>query len=209
IEYIYTTTHSAEDAYATVLANAGASLKRDALDEMIVNDARENVAKSGTGSGLGKGFINTPNDVTYPEGVELDGVLPLLKSTEAPTDTDGDGIPDEWETANGLNPEDATDGAKASASGYTNLELYMNSLVAHIMDAGNVNGKMLNGELTYADDAVELPVYGTEDSAIEDVIMSPAVENGDERTFNILGVEVKNPTAPGVYIRGGKKFIVR
>ncbi|MDE6430164.1 MAG: hypothetical protein K2K65_03230, partial [Duncaniella sp.] len=39
IEYIYTTTHSAEDAYATVLANAGASLKRDALDEMIVNDA--------------------------------------------------------------------------------------------------------------------------------------------------------------------------
>ena len=209
IEYIYTTTHSAEDAYATVLANAGASLKRDALDEMIVNDARENVAKSGTGSGLGKGFINTPNDVTYPEGVELDGVLPLLKSTEAPTDTDGDGIPDEWETANGLNPEDATDGAKASASGYTNLELYMNSLVAHIMDAGNVNGKMLNGELTYADDAVELPVYGTEDSAIEDVIMSPAVENGDDRTFNILGVEVKNPTAPGVYIRGGKKFIVR
>ena len=85
----------------------------------------------------------------------------------------------------------------------------MNSLVAHIMDAGNVNGKMLNGELTYADDAVELPVYGTEDSAIEDVIMSPAVENGDDRTFNILGVEVKNPTAPGVYIRGGKKFIVR
>lgn len=159
ITYIYTTTHSAIDAYNNVLAYAGASLRRDALDEMVINDAKNNVANSGTGSGLDRGFINIPEDVKYPAGVELDGVLPVLKSVAAPADTDGDGIPDAWETANGLDPNDASDGAKASASGYTNLELYMNSLVQEIMDLGNAKGKMLNGELTFADNAVELPVY--------------------------------------------------
>ena len=84
IEYVYTTTHSADDAYKNVLAYAGASLSRDALDEMIVNDAKNNVAASGTGSGLDKGFINTPDDITYPEGTELDGVLPVLKSLKLP-----------------------------------------------------------------------------------------------------------------------------
>ena len=41
----------------------------------------------------------------------------------------GDGIPDAYETAHGLNPNDAKDGATLSASGYSNLELYLNSLV--------------------------------------------------------------------------------
>lgn len=166
IEYVYTTTHTADKAYEKVLSFAGASLKRDALDAMIINDATNNVAKSGTGSGLNAGFINTPDDVEkcYPEGTELDGYLPALKSTEAPKDTDGDGMPDEWETANGLDPNDASDGNNISESGYTNLELYMNSLVQSIMDAGNADGKMLNGELTYADNAVELPVYKPEDT---------------------------------------------
>lgn len=159
IEYVYTTTHSTKDAYTNVLAYAGASLKRDALDEMVVNDAKNNAANSGTGTGLDRGFINVPEDVKYPSGTELDGVLPLLKSTDAKADTDGDGMPDEWESANGLDPNDASDGAKATAAGYTNLEVYLNSLVADIMKAGNEKGKMLNGELTFADDAVELPVY--------------------------------------------------
>ncbi len=159
IEYVYTTTHSTQDAYNKVLEYAGASLKRDALDNMIVKDAKSNSANSGTGSGLDRGFINVPEDVTYPSGTELDGVLPKLNSTAAKADTDGDGMPDEWETANGLDPNDATDGAKATSTGFTNLEVYINSLVAHIMEGGNAGGKMLNGELTYADAAVELPVY--------------------------------------------------
>ena len=159
IDYIYTTTHSSADAYKNVLAYAGASLSRDALDAMVVKDVTDNTATCGTGANNRSGFINTPNDIKYPAGTELDGVLPALKSTSAKTDTDGDGIPDEWESANGLNPNDASDGAKASASGFTNLEVYLNSLVSHIVEAGNAKGKMLNGVLTYADDAVELPVY--------------------------------------------------
>ncbi|MFT3787006.1 MAG: hypothetical protein QM770_12705 [Tepidisphaeraceae bacterium] len=38
-------------------------------------------------------------------------------------------MPDEWETAHGLNPNDAADGAQAKEQGgYTNLELYLNEL---------------------------------------------------------------------------------
>ncbi len=47
----------------------------------------------------------------------------------APTDTDGDGMPDEWEIKNGLNSSDASDRNKVGADGYTMLEKYLNELV--------------------------------------------------------------------------------
>jgi hypothetical protein len=47
----------------------------------------------------------------------------------APKDSDGDGIPDAWELAHGLDPEDAKDGNRQHSSGYTMLEVYLNSLV--------------------------------------------------------------------------------
>lgn len=48
-------------------------------------------------------------------------------------------MPDAWELANGLNPNDAADGALVQGDGYTNLEHYLNSLVAHITEAQNAN----------------------------------------------------------------------
>jgi len=57
-----------------------------------------------------------------------------LRSLPAPADSDGDGLPDDWERANGLNPADAADGARLNRkSGYTFLEEYLNGLVAHII----------------------------------------------------------------------------
>ena len=50
-------------------------------------------------------------------------------------------MPDAWESVNGLNPNDAADGAQEAADGYTNLEHYMNSLVQDIIDAQNEGGK--------------------------------------------------------------------
>ncbi len=104
-------TDTAPEAFTKLLAHAGATLpKRDAVDARVISEIRE-----------GRGhIINSPAEV---------GGWPELKSTPAPRDSDSDGIPDEWEKAHGLNPNDPADGSRAGADGYTNLEKYVNSLV--------------------------------------------------------------------------------
>ncbi|MCM1093730.1 MAG: hypothetical protein NC421_07225 [Lachnospiraceae bacterium] len=151
IEYHYTTTHTAEKAYEKVLDYVGASLHRDALDEIIVNDVRNRKGTFGD-----NGIIDNQDQVKYADGSTG---WPALQQTAAEVDTDGDGMPDKWETDNGLDPNDKTDGAKIGADGYTNLEVYMNSLVAEIMERGNAEGKLLSGNLESSDPAVELPKY--------------------------------------------------
>ena len=55
---------------------------------------------------------------------------PALKSLPALVDNDKDGIPDEWEKKNGLNPNGASDASKTSSHKfYTNIEVYINSLI--------------------------------------------------------------------------------
>lgn len=116
------TTQSAEGAYGLVLAQAGASLVRDAVDRRVIEEIRTGTAKFGaTYQGGGKGIIDSQREV---------GGWPELRSLPAPVDTDHDGVPDVWEQAHGLNPDDPTDGPRATTpGGYTNLELYLNSLV--------------------------------------------------------------------------------
>lgn len=139
--FIATTTHTAADAYERVLAYAGASLSRDSFDELMVSDTRNGKATY-TGSGLSKGFVNSQDD-NRPAGAADDwSAWPALSTAEAPADTDGDGMPDAWETANGLNPADAADGAAVADNGYTNVENYLNSLVADITAAQNEGGEM-------------------------------------------------------------------
>jgi hypothetical protein len=57
------------------------------------------------------------------------GGWPELKSAVAPQDSDNDGMPDAWEKANKLNPDDATDAVMTAPSGYTWIEEYCHSLV--------------------------------------------------------------------------------
>ncbi|MFT3753806.1 MAG: pectate lyase [Paludibacter sp.] len=141
INYIYTTTHTAEKAYEQVLKYAGASLSRDWVDTLMVYDTRNGVAShTGTGSGDIYGIIDSQND-NKPANAPVNwSPWPTLNSTPYPTDTDKDGMPDTWETAKGLNPNNATDGINTNSEGYTMLEVYMNSLVAEIMAAGNEGG---------------------------------------------------------------------
>lgn len=139
IDFVYTTTHSAEDAYERVLDYAGASLSRDSHDALMVSDTR-NGAATYTGSGCSKGLINSQDD-NKPADAPADwSAWPALESTAAPVDTDGDGIPDEWERANGLDPENAADGNSYNDEGYTMLEVYLASLVEHITEAQNEGG---------------------------------------------------------------------
>ncbi len=186
MEFAAVTTHSAEDAYDRVLQYAGASLSRDEYDEMMVADTRDGAA-SCVVSGIGKGLINSQDDIKYADGTTG---FPALNSLEAKVDTDGDGIPDEWETANGLNPNDAKDGAAKAENGYTNLENYLNSLVAHIVEGGNAGGELLSGKQE----------FGT---GVEEIFGASFSEG---RSFNLQGVEV-DEDAKGIVIKDGKKVI--
>jgi len=120
---------TAKEAYQSVLANAGATFpKRDAVDTRIVEEVRSGTA---THEGVYKtrkrvadqskitGIIDSQQDV---------GGWPELNSTPAPTDTDHDGIPDEWENAHGLDPNNSEDRNKVGKDGYTMLEQYLNSI---------------------------------------------------------------------------------
>lgn len=136
IPFVAVTTHTPDKAYEQVLRYVGASLHRDALDNIIIDDVINGNATF-TGDGLDSGFINSQEDVKS----KIATVWPELNSMTAPTDTDGDGMPDSWETAHGLNPNDVNDGNNTGEDGYTNLEIYMNSIVADITAAQYEGGE--------------------------------------------------------------------
>lgn len=125
------TTHTAEVAYSKVLKYAGASYRRDSHDTFIANDV-ENGTATYTGSGNGKGFINSQDDMR-PEGASSDwSAWPSLESLTPQQDSDGDGMPDEWEIKYGLDPNDASDANRYNLDSrryYTNIEVYCNSIV--------------------------------------------------------------------------------
>ena len=129
------TTHSAAEAYEKVLAYAGASLYRDEIDARYMEEAKTGTAKFKGSITKSPGIIDKVSDVKgYTEANFGTGSRP------ADFDSDKDGIPDEWEKANGLNPNDASDALTYSldAKGYyTNIEVYANSLVENIMKAEN------------------------------------------------------------------------
>ena len=133
IAYGYITTHTAQTAYEMVTRYAGASYRRDSHDSYITDDVLTGTAKYSGAGQEGKGFINNQDEA---------GGWPELASTEAPADTDQDGIPDEWETRYGLDPNNASDGRVCSLDEkgyYTNLEVYCNSLVEENIKAQNAN----------------------------------------------------------------------
>jgi pectate lyase len=115
-------TSSAPVAYKEVLKNAGAIFpNRDTLDERIINDV-----KNGTGR-----FIDVQGGFTHGSAYELTiNAWPTLKSLPAPVDTDKDGMPDDWEKQHALDINNATDASSYTLSKqYTNIELYLNSVV--------------------------------------------------------------------------------
>ena len=134
------TTHTAADAFDKVLTYSGASLNMDDVDARYFDEARKGTATYTGSVTKKKGRIDLVSDVNgYTEENFGTG------SREAGFDTDNDGIPDEWEIANGLNPNDASDAKlytlDTEKGWYTNLEVYANSLVEDIMKGGNALGE--------------------------------------------------------------------
>ena len=171
------TTHSAATAFEKIQLYCGASLYRDNVDTRYMTEAKDGTTTY-TGSVTGKkGLIDRVSDQGTYE----------LTSASRPSgfDTDGDGIPDAWETANGLNPNSASDGQAYTIDPkkyYTNFEVYANSLVQHIMLAENND----------AESAVKdyYPAYKKEDGTVV-----PAINDGTGTNGTIKWVYDANPAA--------------
>jgi hypothetical protein len=116
-------THTALVAYYKVLNYSGASLKRDAIDTRIANEVRTKTYTYEGSNGSTKGIIDTQSDV---------GGWPVLNSITAPLDTSGDGMPDNWKIEKKLKIADKNTNGHDLSTGYENIEVYINSLVASI-----------------------------------------------------------------------------
>ena len=185
IGFVVTTTHSAEQAYEKVLAYAGASLHRDTFDDLMVTDTREGLATY-TGAGNHKGIVDSQEDNRPADAGDDWSAWPTLASAPAPADTDHDGMPDDWETANGLNPNDASDGAATASDGYTNLEHYLNAIVAGITEAQYEGGEQ-QGSIVEQEEPSEVGSYE----------LSPQTSNGDWTFTNGFSISVGNGYAEG------------
>lgn len=130
------TIHTANKAFDKVVDYAGASYNRDEVDVRIAKEAKEGNATYMTGgNGSTGGLIDTQATV---------GGWPNLVDTGKWQDTDKDGIPDKWEAANGLNPNDPNDAATSTIDTkgwYTNIEVYCNSIVEDIVKAENADAE--------------------------------------------------------------------
>ncbi|PTX95832.1 hypothetical protein DB354_09125 [Opitutus sp. ER46] len=104
---------TAAEAYATIVAEAGCSRPRDAVDRRLIDELQS----------LGRRGATVPHK--DERGEALVGGQPELPRATAAKDTDRDGLPDAWEAGQGLNPRDPTDAAIVTRSGYTHLERYL------------------------------------------------------------------------------------
>lgn len=107
----------AKEALQYVIQNVGASKGgiRDAVDNLLI----QQLTSYGT-----QGKILTTED---DNGIS--GNVGTVANGTAPKDSDKDGMPDDWETKRGLNPNSADDKGDDDKDGYTNIEEYLNCLV--------------------------------------------------------------------------------
>lgn len=128
-------TDTAQEAYNRVLQEAGASYNRDNTDKRVVDDVKNGTLPTGNKSGVG--FVDSPNDVGGYDSLYGNSQL----------DSDNDGIPDDWENEHGLNPNDSSDAIQLK-NGYTNIEVYANSLVENKI---NLSTKDIKEKIKYVD----------------------------------------------------------
>jgi hypothetical protein len=118
------TTHAAADLESLLAPDVGANLpRRDAVDTRLIDELQNRSGVIGIGSNqqlphwaADGSVISTGHDP-----------LPVIASGRAPADTDRDGMPDAWETSQGLDPLNPADIADdPDGDGYTNIEEYLN-----------------------------------------------------------------------------------
>jgi len=114
-----TRTTSPDDAYREVLARAGA-FPRDVVTRRTVEETRTRCGHWGA---------KPPPDL-------LEG----LRVEPAPPDADNDGMPDAWEVARGLSPNDPSDASSRIDGEYTAVEVYLNERAALLVQDAPLPG---------------------------------------------------------------------
>ncbi len=200
------TTHSAATAFDKVLGLAGSSLNSDEVDLRYFDEARNGTATYNGSVTKKPGRIDVVSDVKgYTEANFGKG------SREAGFDTDKDGIPDAWETANGLDPNSAADANAYTldpAKYYTNIEVYANSLVQDIMLSGNADTEDAAKEYYPAytkTDGTKSEVINTLGLDLSDNGPAPSTE-GSTYTVSFNGSDIESPTGFFTYGDGKHNF---
>lgn len=189
---------SAEASYNHVLQFAGngiSSDKRTAIDQQCANEAKTGTGNlSGTASyddadstqkaNLDKYNIQCGVTYDYPEAV----------LTKTITDSDNDGMADDWEIARGLNPNDASDtNGDYCGQGYTNIEYYINDLTVDAFPEGIVTlSPELNIEPISAFETIQAEDYTSESGTRTEDMTSGGknvgyIENGDYLAYRNIG----------------------
>ncbi len=137
-------TQTAEEAYISILNDVGATLpKRDVIDTRVIKEMTgeidivryqytDTAGQESPVKGVETGIIDTQNNLVSPEdranGKTAWDVYNTTLEDQAPADSDMDGMPDQWETEYGLNPNDKSDFNLIASNGYSNLENYIYGL---------------------------------------------------------------------------------
>lgn len=174
---------SAEEAYQWVVDSVGACLPdRDEVDEYVIDELRS----------LGnKGVIISSESVL---GL-VNGVGNIYNAPK-PLDTDNDGMPDEWEKANGLDPNDATDAVKVAANGYLNIENYINSIPASPVPFLKYPVEILAKSL--GTDSITVAFECHEKATGAKIRVEVMPEGGEYTTVETIGTDVTSYTVKGL-----------
>lgn len=195
--------YDAAGAYRMVCQSAGALLPRqDEQDTRMLAEAAGNREPVFAGPTVPRnlGIIDSQEDIQFAredyfyinDSIVMGG-YPFLDAVEGDSvalDSDGDGLPDLYETETGLNPADAADGAAIGADGYSALEVYLNGVAN-----GSIDKRRYETE-EYISQQPEAP------REPEGTVAVSATEDG--KRYDLQGRRISEPRAQEVYIEAGK-----
>lgn len=178
----FKTTHpmnlkTAEEAYYDIVEHVGASRVRDSHDQRII-DQLTSLGKKGA-------FIDDESGV---------GGIGSLSGGSALKDTDGDGMPDEWEDANGTDKNKYDANIDSNGDGYTNIETYINSLARksdYLMPPTQVKAKLTS------DTSVTLS-WTNSDDEVESTIVEQSEDGNNYQKIATLGKGITSYTVEGL-----------
>ena len=180
------TVQSAAELDNKVLPTVGASHRLDCMGNWV--ESRDTVDRRVISE-----YHNLQGN--YYVNEESVGGFPVIDPGTACTDTDHDGMPDQWETAKGLNPNNASDGPTLHTSGYSNLERYLNGESATTTSCNTVTTTNFS-QATYNSYGAPYDAFQTSTN-----LMNARCNSADTHTIN-LTTGVTGDTTRIVYTKG-------